>query len=146
MQTFLPDPSFYLTASYLDNKRLNCQKKEALQILNVLEDPEAKGWKNHPAVLQWKGYTPALKLYFNTITLECIQRGMVNNLPLFDIAGTEIELPSWLGNEEYHSSHRAALLFKLNEYYSQFGWKEQPQINYYWPSKGNYDRESTAVK
>lgn len=41
--------------------------------------------------------------------------------------------PPWLGDERFHSSHRAALLAKDYAWYSQFGWEEEPGINYYWP-------------
>jgi hypothetical protein len=32
-------------------------------------------------------------------------------------------------------SHRAALLYKLPEHYSQFGWTEDPKVAYLWPEK-----------
>ena len=41
--------------------------------------------------------------------------------------------PTWLGNEKFHSSHRAALLFKNFDFYSKFGWTEKPEMNYIWP-------------
>ncbi len=31
------------------------------------------------------------------------------------------------------SNHRAALLYKDPEYYSQFGWTEEPALEYHWP-------------
>lgn len=41
--------------------------------------------------------------------------------------------PPWLGDDRVHSSHRANLLRKDFEHYSQFGWSEHPQEGYYWP-------------
>jgi hypothetical protein len=38
-----------------------------------------------------------------------------------------------MGHHDFHSSHRAALLYKDFEWYSQFGWCEQPQLHYLWP-------------
>lgn len=62
MQTFLPYPSFTLSAICLDNKRLNKQILECDQILNALAPGSTSGWRNHPAVKMWRGYEPALLL------------------------------------------------------------------------------------
>ena len=43
-----------------------------------------------------------------------------------------IDLPNWLGYEPFHSSHRANLLRKDREYYSQFKWKENSEDPYVW--------------
>jgi hypothetical protein len=37
-----------------------------------------------------------------------------------------------LGNEDFHSSHRANLLRKDKEFYSQFEWGENPEDPYLW--------------
>lgn len=42
-------------------------------------------------------------------------------------------MPPWLRNESFHTSHRAALLAKDPEWYGQFGWIEEPKIEYVWP-------------
>lgn len=56
MQTFLPYTNTLDAARALDNKRLNKQILECYQILNVLSGrSKGNGWKNHPAVLMWKG-------------------------------------------------------------------------------------------
>ena len=51
MQTFLPVASFSQSAKVLDGSRLRKQQTEAEQILKCLNNPVAKGWRNHPAVL-----------------------------------------------------------------------------------------------
>ena len=43
-----------------------------------------------------------------------------------------ITKPHWLGKEEFHSSHRANLLRKDYEYYSQFEWRENSEDPYVW--------------
>lgn len=140
MQTFLPYPDFYETARVLDNKRLNKQKVECLQILQTLHNPDPHiGWKNHPAVKQWVGYTNALSVYGLIITRECLNRGFKDTC-YYKIKGFYNNLlpnenPPWLGREELHSSHRAALLFKNYEWYKQFNWIEIPIIKYWWPTK-----------
>jgi hypothetical protein len=88
---------------------------------------------NHPAVRMWVGYEDALKYYFNIICHEWIKRGYKQNMHMFYIEYDKIVFPYWLGNEEFHSRHRASLLFKNYEWYKQFGWKEEPRIDYIWP-------------
>jgi hypothetical protein len=45
----------------------------------------------------------------------------------------ELFHPPWLGMPEFHASHRAALLAKKPAYYAQFGWTEEPSLEYFWP-------------
>ena len=131
MQTFLPYPDFERSAITLDWRRLGKQRVEAKQILNALKR-QSGGWVNHPAVLMWRGYDEALKLYANAMILEWEERGYNNNMELY-LATTDITYPSWLGNDKFHASHRSNLLRKDKEYYGQFGWAEPDDLPYYWP-------------
>jgi len=126
----------------LDKKRLNKQKVEANQILNASLGL-TKGWSNHPAVLMWKGYSNALKYYFNEITNACIRRGFQNNMPLYEFTdeqlnnveyqsvqdylqnGIPIEastykiiFPWWFQWKPLIYSHQASLLRKDKKYYN----------------------------
>ncbi len=130
MQTFLPYSSFEQSAQVLDWRRLGKQRVEGMQIINAINNPTQKGWVNHPATVMWRPYVEALKLYTNTIIEEWIQRGYNNNMKLYKIEN--LTMPHWLGNKKFHSSHRANLLRKDYEYYSQFGWKENPESPYIW--------------
>jgi len=76
---------------------------------------------------------PALKHYTNIIIQEWITRGYNNNMEFYDTG--KIIMPDWIGNEKFHSSHRANLLRKDYEYYSQFGWTENPEKPYVWHDK-----------
>ena len=139
MQTFLPYNNFYKTASVLDWRRLGKQRVEAKQILLTIDKgDEANGWKNHPAVNMWRGYETALALYGAAICLEWIERGYNDTqLPWFQerISNNYIELPPWLGIEEFHIAHRSNLLRKDYDYYSQF-WPDIPDdIPYWWPTE-----------
>jgi len=40
-----------------------------------------------------------------------------------------------LGNKDFHASHRSKLLFKDPEWYSQWGWVEDDDMEYFWPTK-----------
>ena len=132
MQTFLPYSSFSKSFKVLDYRRLGKQRVEAKQILNVLLDrTTTKGWRNHPIVRMWDGYAPSLQLYHNLCITEWIHQGYNNNMELEDITDPII-YPHWLGNKSFHSSHRANLLRKDYEYYSQFGWDEDSENPYTW--------------
>jgi len=134
MQTFLPYRGFELSAQTLDYKRLGKQRVEAFQVLNVLlgrTETKARGWVNHPITRMWKGYENALKLYTNVMIDEWIFRGYNNTMVKEDIVG-RIEYPQWIGNDLFHSSHRANLLRKDNEFYSKYIWNENPSSPYAW--------------
>ena len=130
MQTFLPYSNFQKTAEVLDWRRLGKQRVEGMQIIKTILTPEQKGWQNHPIVIMWTPYVQALQLYTNTIINEWIKRGYNNNMKLYEIGS--IVMPHWLGNKEFHASHKANLLRKDYEYYSQFGWKENLESPYVW--------------
>mgnify|MGYP003652317478 FL=1 len=132
MQTFLPYKDFNKSLQSLDYRRLGKQRVEAKQILNVLlERTKTKGWRNHPITRMWAGYESALQLYFNLCVQEWVNRGYNNNMELEDIPDT-IKYPRWLGTETFHSSHRANLLRKDSEYYSDWGWNEDSGNPYAW--------------
>ena len=109
MQTFLPFANFAQSLKVLDDSRLRKQQTEAEQILKVLNNPTAKGWANHPAVLQWKGYERALELYIYANSEECKVRGFKGRATTYPAL---LVMPPWLGKEEIHASHRSRLLFK----------------------------------
>ena len=133
MQTFLPYDSLQLSVSCLDNRRLGKQRVEAYQILNTLKG-KSKGWVNHPAVKMWKGYENALGVYMNLCIDEWVRRGF-NNTMEKEKETDLVLLPSWFGNKLFHASHRSNLLRKDPTFYSQYGWKEQNNLPYVWPSK-----------
>jgi hypothetical protein len=148
MQTFFPLPSLKESAAVLDDQRLNCQVKEADQILDVLvlcrkhwgtrhPDGQHIAWSTHPAVLQWVGHEWLLIAYRNTMRNERLRRGQNEQRPLVGQIGFEPAKPWWHGDDRYHSSHRAALLAKDFVHYSQFNWHEQPALEYFWPVKHN---------
>lgn len=116
MQTFLPYSNFELCAQVLDYKRLGKQRVEALQIYKCLTE-KSNRWKNHPAVLMWKGYENALAEYHNDIITEWIKRGYKNNMN-FIFLTQKPKYPWWLGNEDFHRSMRSRLIEKLPDFYS----------------------------
>lgn len=152
IQTFLPYPNFASSAKSLDLKRLSNQRNEALIILKSLcgatrswKNPNA--WKNHPAVLMWKGHQFALYLYGMAICYEWQQRTGKPEFVAAQLTGAyragaygphdvveSFGYPPWVGNEAFHASHRSNLLRKDPVWYSRFDWKESNNLPYIWPS------------
>jgi hypothetical protein len=84
----------------------------------------------------WKNFEEALMLYYDCCLLEWEKRGFKNIKLVYSskIYSSKFpELPNWWKDERIFSSHRAALLYKNYKWYSQFNWKEKPELNYYWP-------------
>jgi hypothetical protein len=145
MITFLPYPNFEKTAIVLDSKRLGKMRVESAQILRTLgiegvllsppkprDANKKQAWINHPAVRMWVGHEKCLQYYYDVISDEWKRRGYKHNMGFFHVLG-KIIYPPWFRNERFHSSHRAALLYKNYEWYKQFDWKETPKIDYIWP-------------
>lgn len=142
MQTFLPYPDFAQSAKVLDRQRLGKQRVEVLQLLKALKTNGA--WSNHPAALMWKGYEPALVLYGLTVCNEWIRRGYKDTCygKIFEYYPQAlcygIESPPWLGNKDFHDSHKSNLMRKNPEHYSQY-FNITPDLEYVWPvRKGEY--------
>lgn len=137
MQTFLPDRDFAECARLLDRKRLNKQIVEVYQILNAITKPGAKGWINHPCTNMWRPHVPALVQYGIAMCDEAVRRGikctLIEKLPAFAPDYAAAEVPAFV-TEELCTTHRANLLRKDFEFYSQYGWTENPETPYFWPS------------
>ncbi|MEJ5915649.1 MSMEG_6728 family protein [Pseudokineococcus sp. 1T1Z-3] len=145
MQTFLPYPDFARSAEVLDSPRLGKQRVETLQILRALELPDY-GWANHPAVLMWRGWTPALVVYGLACVDAWCRRGhadgtadligefapKVVGLPQDELARADL-LPPWLGDDVVHRSHRSALLRKEPDTYGEVFAGDPDDLPYAWP-------------
>lgn len=133
MQTFLPYADFKKSAEVLDTKRLGKQRVEAYTIINILEGrTKSDAWKNHPAVLMWHGHVEALKQYFNVISKEWIKRGFKHTMGFYE-ENNNCKMPLWLGNKNFHESHKSNLLRKDKAYYSQFFSNIEENLDYVWP-------------
>ena len=148
MQTFLPYPDFERSARVLDVKRLGKQRVECIQVVRALTRP-TYGWKNHPAVLMWRGYEEALGRYAFTICAVWTERGRadtcaatitadlreagvtaVRPYPELAAAGA---LPPWLGDEDFHRAHRSSLLRKDPGHYRPLFGDVPDDLDYVWP-------------
>lgn len=149
MQTFLPYPNYTQSVECLDYRRLGKQRVECRQlIMCVLQG--GGGWLNHPCARMWQKHVPDLMIYHDLCIIEWKRRGYQNNMVLFcpvNRAQGEIDPeydyqhvlpyfesgpPPFVGDDDFHSRHRAALLYKDPEWYGQFGWTEIPKLEYRW--------------
>ena len=132
MQTFLPYKDFKKSASVLDYRRLGKQRVEARQILDTLEG-RSKGWVNHPIVNMWRGHELALKLYFNIMSIEWMNRGYKQTMMLYRISRkNKVDYPEWLGDNKFHLSHQSNLLRKDYEYYKKYFTNIPDNLPYVW--------------
>ena len=138
MQTFLPYTDFAGSAACLDRQRLGKQRVESFQILRALRG-ESKGWTNHPATQMWRGFESALEQYMRCCIVEWVRRGYKNNM-LVPAESWSFENPWWLGEPAFHASHRSNLIRKMPEHYGTFGWDQNPNIPYWWPSEHEGER------
>lgn len=135
MQTFLPYSDFVKTAKALDYRRLWKQVVEADQIRNTLLGLGKTGWKNHPAVKMWNGYIQCLEVYRDCMMREWLRRGYKTEKTFYsNLQQCEVTNPPWVGDEKFHSRHRANLLRKKYEFYKKLGWTDDPHLAYFWPS------------
>jgi hypothetical protein len=145
MQTFVPVADFTESARLLDNPRLGKQRVECLQVLRALELPDY-GWANHPVVSMWRGHTAGLVVYSLAMVRVWRERGFADTTETLiaefapDAAAmTQAEaaaaglLPSWVGNEELHRSHRSNLLAKDPGFYRSRFPAEPDDLPYLWP-------------
>lgn len=129
MQTFLPYLSYYDCAKCLDRQRLGKQRVEVLQILKALSDGGA--WSNHPITKAWEKDQWSLSIYGIYICLEWVKRGYKDSCmsKIASMIPEEPDInarkPQWL-NDELCSQYRGLLLYKNREWYSQFGWEDEP--------------------
>lgn len=133
MQTFLPFDDFKKSVEVLDYRRLGKQRVETFQVLNVLLGrTDSQGWRNHPVTRMWRGYEEAMKVYQNLTIAEWIKRGYKNTMSFEVVDESNVVMPSWFGNYDFHRSHRSNLLRKNFEYYSQF-FSDPVDLEYVWP-------------
>lgn len=144
MQTFLPFEDFQASACVLDRMRLGKQRVECKQILQALKNgPYQVGedgirktpWYNHPATKMWMGHEQALIRYSIEVCERWIGLGYSDSLlPHFkSLWKRRVAYPKWLGNSDFHRSHRSNLLRKNPNYYKSCGWEEPDNLPYVWP-------------
>ena len=156
MQTFLPYAAKRDSLDALDNKRLNKQILESYQILNILTGmSKSNAWRNHPAVLMWKGAEAELYRYAMTAVCLADARGIKvdkNKQNIQKLSRSrksliwEDDTPKWAINPTtiklVTTTHQANLYKKDPIYYEKFADSVNSKYNkpccegcqYYWPT------------
>lgn len=153
MQIFLPYSDFRKSLEVLDNKRLGKQRVETYQILSAItgrlkkDGTPYKGWLNHPCTVMWKNYVPALKMYLNYSIDVWVSRGFNNTMEKDYFDENDLVMPDFIGNERFHSSHRANLLKKEPDFYKKYNWRENPSDPYVWmDNEGKWYEQHSGAK
>lgn len=137
MQTFMPLNTYRDSVTCLDYRRLGKQRVECKQILMALTGLSS-GWRNHPAVRMWEGHPDQLALYAAEACMEWRRRGYRDTLLAWFVEMHNTlytsDTPSWMGNSDFHLSHRSNLIRKLPDHYGKL-WPDTPNdLPYIWPS------------
>lgn len=138
MQTFLPHPDPARSARDLDRRRLGKQRVETLQILRALMIPHY-GWAQHPAVQMSSGHVPALVAYGAAMVDEWAARGGRDSTrwKIAEFAPEAldgpVEMPPWLGDPQFHASHRSSLIAKDEQHYRPLWPEAATGLEAVWP-------------
>ena len=132
VNTFVVSDDLTVCVKALDYRRLGKQRVEAYQIWRVLKG-FTKGWRRHPAVLMWEGYTCFLAKYCNACIDEWILRGYKNTMQKLPHCSSP-QPPWWWGWEPVLKSHQASLNRKAPDFY-HFDVDQNDWPDYVWPSK-----------
>lgn len=104
-------------------------------------------WSNHPASLMWKNNIFTLINYGLIVCYEwtkvrgykdsCKEKllNFLHDLP--DSFDRDIFEPDFIGNKEFHDSHKSNLLRKDPDFYGQYNWDVPNDLPYVWPSSTN---------
>ena len=141
MQVFLPYPDFNQSAKSLDMKRLGKQRVECLQLLNSIskinKGEPIRGWKNHPCRKIWHNFSNALVEYGQVICAEWKSRGYKDTCyekisSHYDHSKPTV-YPNFVGNEDFHKSHRSMLIQKQPDFYRPKFPNTPDNLEYIWP-------------
>jgi hypothetical protein len=93
VNTFLLCRDFRVSASLLNDQRLNKQLVEAKQIIDANDQSRCQGQKkkigflNHPASIQWRNHLDGLKYYYNVHRQEALDRGFLIKTSAYALGG-----------------------------------------------------------
>jgi len=107
----------------------------------VIETYEPKGWRNHPAVLGWKGFEAGLLDYQRAVCSEWSRRGfadtcLASTVGLFQASGLPVapKRPAWVDDPAVHRSHQSNLIRKDPMFYGPLFPGVPDDLEYVWPS------------
>jgi hypothetical protein len=144
--THLPYADFTKTAMTLSNYDLVKQWADGYLILDTLIAKRDR-WKNHNAVVMWRGAEVMLWKYVTAICLEMQDRELGGYNEITEVSELVVDAltmgkldatnknyqPWWLGVDGLHRSHRSMLLQKDPAWYGRKFNDVKPGLGYVWP-------------
>lgn len=135
MLTFHPQIKFFASLRKLDDARLGKQRQDALNILKKLLAPDRpKSFDGiDPAAAMWDGYEFTLGVYGMSACSEWQNKRGNRDKLAFEIHKLisdyppELIEPPWLGDLNFHRSHRSYLIMRDPGHYEEF-WPSTPEL------------------
>jgi hypothetical protein len=130
VQVFLPYPDFEKSIRTLNKKHLTKQLVECIQLLSIIVHNK-KGYANHPVTKMWRNYARSLHKYAEICCRVIAEKYPTYNLKKMQdrlnsaefggpVGDSVVEDPWFLGNLEFHDSHKSSLWHKNREEYHIF--------------------------
>jgi Pyrimidine dimer DNA glycosylase len=140
MLTFLPMIGFFKSLRELDDARLGKQRQDALNILEALLAPEkSRSDPSTPNIQMWAGFEYTLAVYgMSACSVWQNERGNRDKLAfeihaVIDPYPKDLLEPPWLGDLNFHRSHRSYLIHKYPDFYAA-RWPNTPErMPLLWP-------------
>jgi len=127
----------------MDDQTLARECVNVHTILKALKTPKDKRQVEDSQVKLWRGYEALLTVIGVCAGTERRERGypepLLREILLLGRADVErahkkgTPIPSWFGDENFHSMHRASLIAFMPSWYRRHGWIEQPR-QIVWPT------------
>lgn len=141
MQTYLPLPDCAASAAILDDRRLNKQRSDIMQLLKKLAEPASD--EDHPLVKMWRGnelflidkYAPAIM--FEWMSRENNDNTLIKVMEFrkdypVDEGHTD-DPPEWFGDPVLHDAHKSYLLRLEPSKYRQHWPDVSDELPMVWP-------------
>lgn len=140
MLTFLPMIGFFKSLRELDDARLGKQRQDALNILKaLLTAGKPRGATATPNIQMWSGFEYTLAVFgMSACSVWQVERRNRDKLAfeihaLVDSVPKDLLEPPWLGDLNFHRSHRSYLINKDADFYA-VKWPNTPErMPLLWP-------------
>ncbi len=140
MMIWLPYPDFTKSVSCLNTQHLNRQRANCQVLSKSFISPNR--WNHVPTFKAWKNYYEVFQYYHDVCVKEWVKRGFRTIAVLYEAPKPDKrDLPWFIGEEQYHASHRSNLLRLDPTYAGIEGWREPSNLPYLWPNMNNYQFE-----